>query len=86
MFSFLPRPQLGQLVAQIADWYFSRKAQFYLHECGQVTLGELWIKWSANGHGPIIIKDEQQQELPLADVPMPENIKNFKRIYIRFTK
>jgi hypothetical protein len=81
VFGFLPRPQLGKLVSLIADWYFASKAQFYLHECGQITLGHLDIEPSANGSGPVIVKG--RQELPLADVPMPKNVQNFKHIFIR---
>jgi hypothetical protein len=83
VFGFLPRRQLGELVPQIGDWYFASKAQFYLHECGQITLAYLTIESSTNGNGPIIWKG---REWPLADVPMPENVKDFKGIALRFTE
>jgi hypothetical protein len=95
VFGFMPRRQLGELVPQIGNWYFASKAQFYLHECGQITLAYLTI-------GPASINDDDEPEypivdvevgpaeedecfwdLPLADVPMPTNVKNFKGIRIR---
>jgi hypothetical protein len=86
VFGFLPRPQLGELVSLIGDWYFASKAQFYLHECGQITLGDLDIDESAIENGHVIVVVNGRRVLPLADVPMPENVKNFKHIYIRFIK
>jgi hypothetical protein len=117
IFGFLPRTQLAQLVPQIGDRHFASKAQFYLHECGKITLGNLEISsipvHSEDEDGdeilsipssesededeissipsaedrdervPVILKDGR--ELPLADVPIPANIKNFKQIRIRFT-
>jgi hypothetical protein len=82
VFAFVPRPQMAELVPQIGDWYFATKAQYYLHECGKITLDEFWIKSSTRGNGsPVISKDyAMQQEFPLANVPMPENIINFKKI------
>jgi hypothetical protein len=40
---FLPRPQLGEFVPQVGNWYFASKAQFYLHEYGQITLAYLQV-------------------------------------------
>jgi hypothetical protein len=80
----VPRPQLAEIVPQIGDWYFATKAQYYLHECGQITLGPLEIISSINGHGAVTRKVFCfGPEFPLADAPMPENVKNFE-IWIRF--
>jgi hypothetical protein len=91
VFGFLPRCQLGELVPQIGDWYFASKAQFYLHECGQITLGWLnigpsSINENANPIVEVVVGPEEEQlfwGLPLADVPMPTNVKNFKGIRLR---
>jgi hypothetical protein len=78
----VPRPYLANVVSQIGDWYFAIKAQFYLHECGKITLGFLRITKPAYRNGPVILKGER--ELPLPDVPMPENIKQLKGIHLRY--
>jgi hypothetical protein len=84
VFDFLTRLQLAQIVPQIGDWHFAGKAQYYLHECGQITFGQLEIISSRNGHGAVIRKRFFfGREFPLADASMPENVKNFK-ILIRF--
>jgi hypothetical protein len=58
--------------------------QFFLHECGEVTLGHLHIKLPENVNVPIVIVNENDRmPLPLADVPIPQNVKNFKSIRIR---
>jgi hypothetical protein len=84
MFGFVPRPQLAELVPDIGDWHFAAKAQYYLHECGKITLGKLRIEPSTfeDEDGLIIVVKEW--ESPIADVPIPENIINFKGIDIRF--
>jgi hypothetical protein len=83
VFGFLLRPQLGELVSLIGDWYFASKAQFYLHECGRITLGSLTIGLSRNGLPVVDLEHQCIWDLPLADVPMPTNVKNFKGIRIR---
>jgi hypothetical protein len=94
VFGFLPRRQLAELVPQIGNWYFASKAQFYLHECGQITLAYLIIGPSENDDNhpnhpivDVVVDPEEDQyftNLPLADVPMPTNVKNFQGIRIRF--
>jgi hypothetical protein len=82
VFGFLARPHLAKIVPQIGNWYFALKAQYYLHECGNITLGrDLHI--SVNGNGPAIERTYLTY-MPLADVPMPKNVKNFNDIQIRF--
>jgi hypothetical protein len=59
-----------------------------------VELGKLKITYQTGGEDydyrtdAVLFKIYQYNQLshalPLADVPMPENIKNFKEIYIRF--
>jgi hypothetical protein len=53
-----------------------------------VELGNLEIKYPTNGNDAVVFKvyrpnQQFSRALPLADVPMPENIKNFKEIYIQ---
>jgi hypothetical protein len=96
IFGFVPRPQLAELVPQIGDWRFAEKAQYYLHEFGRITLGDLHIRRSTswiNRKGIPIIKlcddDDYEHEyfgwdFPMADVPIPKNITNFEEIHIRF--
>jgi hypothetical protein len=67
---------------RIADRQFVSYVQFYLHKCGNVTLGKFSIKLSSKG--PIFV-NKAWQELLLAEVPpMPSNIKGFKEITIKF--
>jgi hypothetical protein len=97
IFGFLPRPQLAELVPQIGDWHFAEKAQYYLHKCGKITLGEMYIRrstaWINRKNGPPIVKlcnDEDYEyryfgwDFSMADVPIPKNIINFAGIFIRF--
>jgi hypothetical protein len=64
----------------IGNLSFITFVQFFLHKFGEVTLGQLWIYPSKHGGGPIV---RNKQEWPLADVPIPENVKNFESIIIR---
>jgi hypothetical protein len=75
VFGFVPRAQLAEFASQIGDWYFASKAQFYLHEYGKITLGKMLIDSSMKGNDPVIQRGFSG-ELPLADVSMPENVKN----------
>jgi hypothetical protein len=92
----VPRPQLAELVPQIGDWRFAEKAQYYLHEFGRITLGDMYIRnsiaWINIKNGIPIVKlcdegeynaDEPVWEYPLADVPIPKNITDFRSIEIR---
>jgi hypothetical protein len=96
IFGFLPRPQLGELVPQIGDWHFALKAQYYLHEFGRITLGDLHItkstSWIDKKNGRPIVKlcnygDYEYRyfgwDFSWADVPIPKNITNFAGIHIR---
>jgi hypothetical protein len=65
----------------IGDRQFVSFVQFFLHKCGDVTLGQLHIY----DNEPIVSANgEYRNPLPLADVPIPENVKNFESIYIWF--
>jgi hypothetical protein len=90
----VPRPQLVQLVCKIEDRQFASFIQYFLHKCGRITLGKLWIRpsqWSSSvfGNGPPIVLVNRQLhlsrwEMPLADMPMPINVKDFKEIILEF--
>jgi hypothetical protein len=67
----------------IWDRQFVSFVQFFLHKCGEITFGPLYIYSSENGNGPIVIANGKHEELPMADVPIPENVKNFKIIRIK---
>jgi hypothetical protein len=82
VFGFLPRSQLVAFSPHIHDRQFARVVQFFLHKCGQITLGNLHITTSQNGNEPIIAQNGRSY--PLADVPIPSNVVNFKEIRLRF--
>jgi hypothetical protein len=74
-----------QTYKTIGDRQFVSFVQFYLHKYGEVTLGRLRIRSSRNGNGPIItVNEEYQRDLPLAVAPIPENVKKFESILIKF--
>jgi hypothetical protein len=76
----------------IGDRQFVSFIQFYLHKCGEITLGFLEVLNSPrNGHDNPIVKDFKYDPLalggrvfPLADAPISQNIKNFEGIDFRF--
>jgi hypothetical protein len=69
----------------LGDRAFVTYVQFFLHKWGEVTLGHLHIKLPENGDVPIVIVNENDRmPLPLADMPIPQNVKKFKSIRIRF--
>jgi hypothetical protein len=65
-------------------WEISISLFSPFRRCGEITLGYLNIKSFENGNGPRVSANGSNQELPLADVPIPQNIKNFESIVIRF--
>jgi hypothetical protein len=67
----------------IGDRQFVSFVQFFLHKYGEVKFGRLQTISSGNGNVAItnVKKDEK---LPLADVPIPDNVKDFESICIRF--
>jgi hypothetical protein len=71
MLAFLQRRQLGQIVPQIGDRRFARIAQSFLHNFGRITLANIYIT------GP-------RHRLIQHDVPIPENVKDFTFINLRF--
>jgi hypothetical protein len=93
LLAFVPRHQLVEIVGQIGDRHFARALQFCLHKIGKVFLGGLRIfpprkKDGQNGRPFVKLWRKHfgwgQQKLALADLPMPENVKWFKSIYLRF--
>jgi hypothetical protein len=68
----------------IGDRQFVSFVQFFLHKCGEITLGQLEITSLENGNGPIVNIYGEDPNLPLADVPIPENVKNFESINLWF--
>jgi hypothetical protein len=87
IFELLPRPQLVELLFQTDDRKFAKCIHFFLNKCGKITLAdELHIKSSKNASSTTAVVQKMKQEWLLADVPMPmpNNIKDFHRIQIRF--
>jgi hypothetical protein len=66
----------------IGDRQFVSFVQFFLHKCGQITLGYLDTSYY---HDSPTIVNEAGRELPLADVPISENITNFKELELWLT-
>jgi hypothetical protein len=71
MLTFVGRRQLGQLVTEVGDRRFAGIAQSFLHNYGRITLENICI--SGPGHRLI--------QHPVA---MPENVKDFRYISLRF--
>jgi hypothetical protein len=72
MLEFVPRHQLGEIVPQIGDRRFAGIAQSFLHNYGRITLANIDIT------GP-------SHQLIQHDVQIPENVKDFLSLEIRFT-
>jgi hypothetical protein len=67
----VPRHQLGQIVPQVGDRHFAAIVQSFLHNYGRITLASISI--TDTGH-PLI----------QPAVAIPENVKDFLNIYLRF--
>jgi hypothetical protein len=69
----------------IGDQQFVSFVQFFLHKCGEVTLGRLHIRGDEPIE-PIVVIGNQEDRMypPLAVVPIPENVKDFRSILIRY--
>jgi hypothetical protein len=80
LFGSVPREQLVELLPQIDDRQFAKVLQFFLNKCGQITIGSLSIGKDEEG---AITARSNFRNLPLADVPMPSNINNFRNITIK---
>jgi hypothetical protein len=76
------------LIPQIWDRKFASFLQFFLNKCGDVTLEWMRIKASWNAYGPAIVRKNKDVfstfDLPLAEGPMPPNVKSFRGIRLRF--
>jgi hypothetical protein len=93
LLAFVPRRQLGKIVPKIGDRKFAKFVQFFLHKTGELTLDYIHINEptdedKATQNGRPLVKlwqhDELVPDLKLPDWPMPENIKNFHYIRLRF--
>jgi hypothetical protein len=87
IFELLPRRQLVALLLQTDDREFAKCIHFFLNKCGKITLAdELHIKSSNDASSIAVVQKMKQEWLLLADVPMPmpNNIKDFHTIRIRF--
>jgi hypothetical protein len=88
---FVPRDQLVKIVKQLNDRQFAKILQFFLTKEGQITLDHLRIVapgptvevrkkfWSA---GKVPPPSDLETNLP--EGPMPNNVKDFKTIELRF--
>jgi hypothetical protein len=70
----------------IGDRQFVSFVQFFLHKCGEITLGRLRICPTEDGNEPIVCVNEEDEGPYLVNMPMPipENIKGFESIRLRF--
>jgi hypothetical protein len=88
LLGFLPRLSLVQLITQIRDRKFASILEFFLIKCGKITLEWIHIKPSWDIYGPAIVQKNKDLfttvDLPLANKPIPPNVKNFKGIRLRF--
>jgi hypothetical protein len=88
LFGFLPRSSLVHLIPQIRDRKFASILQFFLNKCGHVSLEWIRIKSSCSAYGTAFVQKDidlfSTLDLPLADGPIPPNVKNFKGIRLRF--
>jgi hypothetical protein len=80
----VPRCQLGNAVAQIGDRQFADIIQPFLHERGQIQLGIMSIipPHFPSDQPKVRVWPNEATNMP--DLPMPENIKNFKEIELKF--
>jgi hypothetical protein len=72
MLEFVGRRQLGKLVPQIGDRRFAGIAQSFLHNYGRITLANIFIFGPGN-------------RLIQPFVAIPENVKDFLFMSLRFT-
>jgi hypothetical protein len=92
LFGFVPRRQLVKLVPQIFDPYFVEVLQYFLQKVGNITLDFFRIvppeRNDPNGRPmveiPGILWPYRTKKIKLADAPIPDNIKNFRSIHLRF--
>jgi hypothetical protein len=86
LFGLVPRRQLAKLLPQIDDRHFAEALQYFLQKVGKIKLEYLRIvppdgnNWD---DGPKVANG-WAETLDLADTQMPENIKNFGLIILRF--
>jgi hypothetical protein len=85
---FVPRRQLVKIVSKIHNRQFVKILRFFLHKCGEVTLGKMEITapdYEFEIERPFVwaVKRHVKYLLP-PDVPMPGNVKSFKSIEFRF--
>jgi hypothetical protein len=84
---FVPRIQLGNIVAEIGDYYFADVIQSFLHDpIREITLGNIRIiapRPDVPSDQPMVhVWPNAPTNMP--DWPMPTNIKDFKQIDLKF--
>jgi hypothetical protein len=95
MLSFVPRRRLGKIAPQVGDRKFAAIIQPFLHNYREITLGNIRIKRprpkakDASGRLDVLawpksITEWRHRNKVLPDVEMPEKIKDFLLIRLRF--
>jgi hypothetical protein len=92
LLAFLTRLQLGQLASSIGNRRFPSIVQTFLHKyVRQITLRPINLSETTNVNKRSKVRVNlwkndgwSNEEFPLADWPMPENITNFQSIQLRF--
>jgi hypothetical protein len=85
--AFVPRSQLGNVVSEIGDYQFAYIIQSFLHDpVREITLGEMEIippRPNVPSDQPMV-QVWPNEATNMADWPMPGNIKDFKKIDLKF--
>jgi hypothetical protein len=88
LLAFVPRSQLGNVVAQIGDRQFAHIIQSFLHdEAREITFGKMEIippQQNVSSDQPMV-RVWLNDATNIPDWPMPGNIKDFKEINLRYT-
>jgi hypothetical protein len=87
LLALVPRSQLGIVVAEIGDYYFTQIIQSFLHdEVRKITLGEMHIIPPRSGvsSDQQMVKVWPNEATNMPDCPMPRNVKNFMAIHSKF--
>jgi hypothetical protein len=101
LLAFVPRRQLGEIVPQIGNRQFAAIVQPFLHNYGQITLGNISLYWPGKNDSnnsprarvwPKYANGNEKQwwtprqQMILPEVEMPDNVGDFLYIRIWFAQ